>query len=121
MARLASLARAGYYPSPDPVATAVGRFVSPPKSGGAFRVLDPCCADGAAVMRFLEGMDDSNAETFGIEVHAPRAEAAERVSTMSSAAMLAMRDCRTTYSNSFTSTRPTTHRPTKLGALSTCS
>ena len=76
---MAKLARAGYYPSPDPVATALGRFVSPPKSGGALRVLDPCCADGAALLRFLEGVEDPVAEAFAIEFHAGRAEAAERV------------------------------------------
>lgn len=77
MARLASLAKAGYHASPDPVATALGRFVSPP-SHRALRVLDPCCANGAALLRFLEGMGDPPAETFGIELHAGRAEAARQ-------------------------------------------
>lgn len=77
MARLASLAKAGHHASPDPVATALGRFVSPP-SHGALRVLDPCCADGAALLRFLDGMGDPPAETFGIELHAGRAEAARQ-------------------------------------------
>lgn len=80
MPRLRALASAGYYPSPDPVATALGRFIAPPPLGGhsTFRVLDPCCADGAGVLRFLEGMGDPEVETFGIELHAGRAEAAER-------------------------------------------
>jgi SAM-dependent methyltransferase len=81
MARLASLAKAGYHPSPDPVATALGRLIAPPASSGAaaLRVLDPCCADGAALLHFLDGMGDPPAKTFGIEIHAARADAARQV------------------------------------------
>lgn len=74
MARLASQAAAGFFPTPPRVVAALCRHLAP--SGGgqrrAIRLLDPCAGTGepaAALAGALGG------ESFGIELNADRAEA----------------------------------------------
>ncbi len=65
--RLESIAKAGYYPTPDPVVDAVAAMIRPGMHGSrvAVRLLDPCAGTGAALRRFAEVV---GGETFGIEL-----------------------------------------------------
>ncbi len=74
MTRLASTAKAGYYPTPDRVTQWIAQNVLPSTNGG--RLLDPCCGEGVAadLVARTWGLD-----AYGIEVDANRAKAASRV------------------------------------------
>ncbi|MCC6175647.1 MAG: class I SAM-dependent methyltransferase [Chloroflexi bacterium] len=75
MARLESVARAGYYPTPSRVAAAVAQHLSR-SVGGARRVvrlLDPCAGTGEAAAWVADSL---GAESFGIELNEVRAVAA---------------------------------------------
>ncbi len=75
MTRLASTAKAGFYPTPERVVEAIARHVTPPDNGG--RILDPCCGKGVAAAHLAMAW---NVESYGIEIDAERAlEASERL------------------------------------------
>src|SRR5262245_12557718 len=78
MARLESVARAGYYPTPPRVAEILARHfeATTGKTGRVIRLLDPCAGTGepAAVLTRRLG-----AESFGIEVNEDRATSSRRV------------------------------------------
>jgi SAM-dependent methyltransferase len=75
MARLESVARAGYYPTPPRVAAAIAQHLSPAVSGGrrVVRLLDPCAGTGEAAASIASTL---GAESFGIELNLERATAA---------------------------------------------
>ncbi len=72
MARLASIAKAGYYPTPERVTEWVTRYVRPCNVAGG-KLLDPCCGEGiaAATMAAACGL-----ESYGVELDLERANAA---------------------------------------------
>ncbi len=75
MTRLASTAKAGFYPTPDRVIERIARSVHPAESGG--KLLDPCCGKGVAAQHLGQAW---NLGTHGIEIDAERAlEASERL------------------------------------------
>src|SRR5688500_7708729 len=75
MARLESVARAGYYPTPPRVAAAIAHHLGPSASGGkrVIRLLDPCAGTGEAAASVAQAL---GAESFGVELHEQRASAA---------------------------------------------
>jgi type I restriction-modification system DNA methylase subunit len=77
MARLESVARAGYFPTPLRVAEILARHLGP--STGAskrvIRLLDPCAGTGEAAAVLARSL---GAESFGIEVNEERATSATR-------------------------------------------
>ncbi len=74
MTRLASTAKAGFYPTPDRVIEWIAQSVHP-KSGG--KLLDPCCGKGIAAHQLGQTW---HLETYGVEIDAERAlEAAGRL------------------------------------------
>jgi SAM-dependent methyltransferase len=78
MARLESVAKAGYYPTSPSVVERVAALVRPahPTTRQAVRLLDPCCGTGAALRQFA---DAAGGETYGIEIARDRWQEAEVV------------------------------------------
>ncbi len=75
MTRLASTAKAGFFPTPERVTECIARFVVPSASGG--RLLDPCCGLGIAAQQVANAWQ---LDSFGIEIDAERAlEASSRL------------------------------------------
>jgi len=75
MTRLASTAKAGFYPTPERVTEWIARCVVPPTTSG--KILDPCCGEGIAVHYLANAW---NLESYGIEIDAERAlEASARL------------------------------------------
>jgi predicted RNA methylase len=82
MARLASQASAGFYPTPPRVVTAIARHLAataeragpPPgrRGGRTIRLLDPCAGTGEAAAAIAAVL---GAESFGIELNEQRADA----------------------------------------------
>ena len=77
MARLESVARAGYFPTPPRVAAAIARHLgrADGSSRRVIRTLDPCAGTGEAADILAQSLA---AESFGIELHENRAAAAHR-------------------------------------------
>ena len=81
--RLAALAKGGFYPTPPNVVDLIAGLVHVPSSYYGYRetvrMLDPCCGAGEAVSRLADRIGGHGAvptETFGVELHAERAEQA---------------------------------------------
>ncbi len=75
MTRLASTAKAGFFPTPERVTELVTRFVISSSPRG--RLLDPCCGEGIAAQCVAQAW---NLEAYGIEIDAERAvEASSRL------------------------------------------
>ncbi len=70
--RLEGQIKMGYYPTPLTVVERVRSFLKLPEA--KVTILDPCCGEGLAVKKLLEGI---NAETYGIELDKKRAEEAK--------------------------------------------
>ncbi len=68
MTRLASTAKAGFFPTPELVTERIARCVLPTSSGG--RLLDPCCGEGIAAQTVSQAW---HLEGYGIEIDAERA------------------------------------------------
>lgn len=88
MARLESQAKAGYYPTPQIVVEQVADAMRLPYVRGGlreksvFRLLDPCCGTGDALMLLGERLrksDRAPVETFGVELSAERVDIAKGV------------------------------------------
>ena len=84
--RLEAMAKGGYYPSPPRVVDLVADLVSVPAGrsrrgpDGTVRLLDPCCGAGEAAAQLGERLSRPGCapvETYGVELHRDRAEAAE--------------------------------------------
>ena len=81
--RLAAQARGGFYPTPTNVVDLIAGLVHVQSSyygcRETVRILDPCCGAGEAVSRLagrIGGPGAITTETFGVELHAERAEQA---------------------------------------------
>lgn len=73
MTRLASTAKAGFFPTPERVTEWITRFVVSPTNGG--RLLDPCAGEGIAAQTIATAW---HLESYGIEIDAERALEASR-------------------------------------------
>lgn len=78
MPRLASTAKAGYFPTPPEVVRRIAALIEVPhvSSQRTVRLIDPCCGTGAALRQFA---DVTGGETYGIEIAADRYEEARSV------------------------------------------
>ena len=82
--RLAAQAKGGYYPTPERVVEMIAELVDTPLgyhyyTQETLRILDPCCGGGDAVAQLAEelrGRATLPVETYGVELHRDRAEAA---------------------------------------------
>ncbi len=68
MTRLASTAKAGFFPTPERVTEWIAHCVAPLTAGG--RLLDPCCGEGTAAQCLAQELD---VDAYGIEIDAKRA------------------------------------------------
>ncbi len=71
MARIASQAKAGFYPTPDRVCSLLKEKL---QFEANVRILDPCCGEG----KTLEALTGGQAETFGVELDHNRATEARK-------------------------------------------
>ncbi len=71
MSRLASAAKAHYYPIPPTVTDLIVTHIAAPKGG---RILDPCCGKGVALGQMAAALDLT---PYGVELHADRAAIAK--------------------------------------------
>ncbi|MCC7165453.1 MAG: methyltransferase [Anaerolineae bacterium] len=72
MARLASIAKAGYYPTPERVTGLIARCVRLSNGDGG-KLLDPCCGEGIAAATIASACE---LESYGVELDLERANAA---------------------------------------------
>lgn len=72
MARLASIAKAGYFPTPERVTEWIARYLRPPNTGGG-KLLDPCCGEGIAAATIAAACE---LESYGVELDLERANSA---------------------------------------------
>ena len=84
--RLAAQAKGGYYPTPLQVVDLLAELIdSPPaygRQGQTLRLLDPCCGGGDALAQLADNLRRANTlpvETYGVELHRDRAEAAREL------------------------------------------
>ncbi len=73
MTRLASIEKAGFYPTPPSVFERIAGHVHPSTHGG--RLLDPCCGDGKPAAYLARAW---NLEPYGIEIDGKRADESAR-------------------------------------------
>lgn len=71
MARIASQAKMGYYPTPPVVVNHIKNGISLSAGEGAYRLLDTCCGEGEA-LDLLAGGLGPGVETYGIELDETR-------------------------------------------------
>ena len=87
MARLASMEKGQFYPTPVSIATLIARHINledvKPRRGGVVRFLDPSCGKGEALAAFHHDLvtryPHVPTETWGIEINSLRAEDAAEV------------------------------------------
>ena len=83
--RLAAMAKGGFYPTPPRVVDMIAGLIRAPYGHYAqyretLRILDPCCGGGDAVAHLAESLTERSGvavETYGVELHRDRSEAAE--------------------------------------------
>jgi len=73
MARLRSIAKMGYYPTPEELTPCIASHLAP-KEPGALRILDPCAGEGAALKTIGDRL---HAQTYGIEIDRQRGAKAQ--------------------------------------------
>ncbi len=84
--RLEAQAKGGFYPTPDRVVDMIADLIDTPygyyhRHRNVLRILDPCCGAGDAAERLaarINGASGTPMETYGVELHAERAEEAAR-------------------------------------------
>jgi len=74
MARLESMAKMGYYPTPEALTPIIARYLKS-KDQGISRIFDPCAGEGTALRAIG---DHLGAETYGIEIDKKRGKAAQQ-------------------------------------------
>jgi tRNA1(Val) A37 N6-methylase TrmN6 len=74
MARLESMAKMGYYPTPQELIPIIARYLKP-KHEGSIRIFDPCAGEGTALKTIG---DHLQAETYGIEIDKRRGKEAQK-------------------------------------------
>ena len=77
MARLESMAKMGYYATPQELIPTIVRYLKP-KDQGLIRIFDPCAGEGTALKTIG---DHLQAETYGIEIDKKRGKEAQRILT----------------------------------------
>lgn len=84
MARLASVAVAGYFPTPQHLISRIACLFHKHEGPHDLSFLDPCAGDGAAILALMGAVSDSTEDLFACEMEATRfkalKEACERVS-----------------------------------------
>jgi 16S rRNA G966 N2-methylase RsmD len=75
MARLASQAKAGYFPTPPVVTDLITSYLTAPHGG---RILDPCAGTGTALVSMALAL---RLDAYGIEIHHERAQATDTALT----------------------------------------
>jgi len=75
MARLESVAKQGFYPTPETVGDLIGQYIQP--TDKLFYTLDPCCGEGTA-LKDLVGKIGTNGKSYGIEINSERASVSEK-------------------------------------------
>ena len=75
MTRLASIAKAGFYPTPDRVTEWIAHAARPLSTDGG-RLLDPCCGEGVAAAALAHAW---HLEAYGIEIDTQRAKLAASI------------------------------------------
>jgi len=79
MARLASIVKCGFFPSPPEVIKTISSFLKADEPVG--RLLDPCCGDGIALSDIAIGLQMKDVKTFGVEIDKERAKRAGSILT----------------------------------------
>lgn len=74
MARLESMAKMGYYPTPQELIPTIAGHLKP-KDQGLIRIIDPCAGEGTALKTIG---DHLQAETYGIEIDKKRGREAQK-------------------------------------------
>jgi len=69
MARLESMAKMGYYPTPEELTPIIAKYLKPKEEKGTIRIFDPCAGEGTALKIIGEHLQ---AETYGIEIDKKR-------------------------------------------------
>ncbi len=81
--RLQAQAKAGFYPTPPRVVEMIASLMQArtvTRGATTLRILDPCCGAGDALAQLaecIERPDGAAVETYGVELHAGRAQEAE--------------------------------------------
>ena len=75
MARLESMAKMGYYPTPQELTPIIEKYLKPKEEKGTIRIFDPCAGEGTALKAIG---DHLGAETFGIEIDKKRGKEAQK-------------------------------------------
>ncbi|MEW6557686.1 MAG: DUF6094 domain-containing protein [Elusimicrobiota bacterium] len=76
MARLESVAKQGFYPTPEIVGDLITQYIQP--TDKLFYALDPCCGEGTALKNLISRIG-SNRKSYGIEINSNRAKKSEKV------------------------------------------
>ena len=79
--RLAAQAKAGFYPTPEPIFTTIAKYLvcKNNQNGGLIRILDPCAGTGEPIARIAEFLGkNAEVETYGIEISQERGEIAKK-------------------------------------------
>lgn len=78
MARLASQAKLGYYPTPPGIVEDIKKAITPLSEPGTYRCLDTCCGEGEALAQLTSGLgnQESIIETYGVELDEGRYQVA---------------------------------------------
>ena len=74
MARLESMAKMGYYPTPEGLIPQITKYLKA-KESGTIRIFDPCAGEGTALKTVGNHLQ---AETYGIEIDQARGKEAQR-------------------------------------------
>ncbi|MEW6558115.1 MAG: DUF6094 domain-containing protein [Elusimicrobiota bacterium] len=75
MARLESVAKQGFYPTPEIVGDLITQYIQP--TDKLFYALDPCCGEGTALKNLVSKIG-SNGKSYGIEINSDRAKKSEQ-------------------------------------------
>ena len=79
--RLAAQAKAGFYPTPEPIYNSIAKYLVCRKSqnGSVIRILDPCAGTGEPIASIAEFLGkNAEIETYGIEISQERGEIAKK-------------------------------------------
>ncbi|HAX61458.1 MAG TPA: hypothetical protein DCX95_02720 [Elusimicrobia bacterium] len=76
MARLESVAKQGFYPTPETVSDIIAQYIQP--TDKLFYALDPCCGEGIALKNLVSKIG-TNGKGYGIEINSVRAKKSEAV------------------------------------------
>jgi predicted RNA methylase len=78
VARLINAEVMGFFATPPEVVARIARRLRPPTGMGLWRLLDPCCGEGAAAAQLAQGVGGT-VHVWGVELSPKRAEVAAQV------------------------------------------